>query len=52
MKFQATVTFEFQASSIADAGHKLNDAIEHAREVGELEAESIESSGPRPAEIP
>jgi hypothetical protein len=46
MKFQATVTFEFQASSLADAGHKLNDAVNHAREHDDMEAKSIELRTP------
>ena len=46
MKFQATVTFEFQASSLVEAGQKVNDAVEHAREVGEMEAKSIEVRTP------
>lgn len=46
MKFQATITFDFQASSIVDAGQKLNDAVEHAREAGNMEAKSIELRTP------
>jgi hypothetical protein len=46
MKFQATVTFEFQASSLVDAGHKLNDAVEHAREADDMEAKGIELRTP------
>jgi len=41
MKFQATILFEFNASSLVDAGHKVNDAVKHAREVDEMEAKSI-----------
>ncbi len=41
MKFQATIVFEFNASSLVDAGHKVNDAVEHAREAHEMEAKSI-----------
>jgi hypothetical protein len=46
MKFQATVVFEFQAGSIADAGRKLNDAVEEARERDEMEATVIELRTP------
>jgi hypothetical protein len=41
MKFQATIVFEFNASSLVDAGQKVNDAVEHARQAGEMEAKSI-----------
>ena len=41
MKFQATIVFEFNASSLVDAGHKVNDAVEHAREADDMEAKSI-----------
>jgi dihydrodipicolinate synthase/N-acetylneuraminate lyase len=41
MKFQATIVFEFQANSLVDAGHKVNDAVEHAREADDMEAKSI-----------
>ena len=41
MKFQATVVFEFNASSIVDAGHKVNDAVKHAQDADEMEARSI-----------
>ncbi len=46
MKFQAMVTFEFQASSLVDAGHKVNDAVVHARESDEMDAKSIEIRTP------
>jgi hypothetical protein len=46
VKLQATVTFEFQASSLVDAGHKVNDAVEHAREADDMEAKSIEIRTP------
>ena len=55
MKFQATVTFEFQATSLEDAGHRLQDAVEHAQETDGMEAKAIElrtpPSGP-PVSIP
>jgi dihydrodipicolinate synthase/N-acetylneuraminate lyase len=41
MKFQATIVFEFNASSLVDAGHKVNDAVEHARKADDMEAKSI-----------
>ncbi len=41
MKFQATIVFEFNASSLVDAGRKVDDAVEHARQAGEMEAKSI-----------
>ena len=41
MKFQATIVFEFNASSLVDAGHKVNDAVKHAREKDEMDAKSI-----------
>lgn len=46
MKFQATITFEFRAQSLVDAGHKVNDAVTHASEVDEMEAKSIEVRTP------
>jgi hypothetical protein len=41
MKFRATVVFEFAASSIVDAGQKVNDAVEHARKA-EMDARTID----------
>jgi dihydrodipicolinate synthase/N-acetylneuraminate lyase len=41
MKFQTTIVFEFQANSLVDAGHKVNDAVEHAQEADDMEAKSI-----------
>jgi hypothetical protein len=46
MKFQLTVTFEFQAGSLVDAGHKVNDAVTHAHDADEMEAKSIELRTP------
>lgn len=51
MKFQATIVFEFNASSLVDAGHKVNDAVEHAREADEMEAKSIQVVTP-PGSVP
>jgi hypothetical protein len=46
MKFQATVTFEFQAGSLGEAGEKLDDALEQAKERGGMEAKSVELRTP------
>jgi hypothetical protein len=51
MKFQATIVFEFNASSLVEAGHKVNDAVKHAREADEMEAKSITVVTP-PAAMP
>ena len=51
MKFQATVVFEFQASSLVDAGHKVHDAIEHAADIDDMEAKSVTVVTP-PASAP
>jgi acid stress-induced BolA-like protein IbaG/YrbA len=51
MKFQATIVFEFSASSLVDAGHKVNDAVTHALEADEMEAKSIQVVTP-PASVP
>ena len=51
MKFQAMIVFEFNATSLVDAGHKVNDAVEHAREADEMEAKSITVVTP-PAAMP
>jgi hypothetical protein len=45
MKFQANVVFEFQAGSIAEAGGKLNDAVEQAVSHG-MDAKAIELRTP------
>jgi hypothetical protein len=41
MKFQATIVFEFNASSIVDAGQKVHDAVTHAQDAAEMAARSI-----------
>lgn len=51
MKFQATIVFEFNASSLVDAGHKVDDAVTHAREAHEMEAKSIQVLTP-PGSVP
>jgi hypothetical protein len=45
MKFQATVVYEFQATSIADAGEKLNGALRQS-EADDMEARLIELKTP------
>ncbi len=55
MKFQATIVFEFNASSLVDAGHKVNDAVKHAGQSDEMEAKSIDvvtPPGSAPVTIP
>lgn len=51
MKFQATIVFEFNAGSLVDAGHKVNDAVQHASDADEMEAKSINVVTP-PASTP
>ena len=41
MKFQATIVFEFTATSLVDAGRKVDDAVEHAAQADDMEAKSI-----------
>jgi hypothetical protein len=41
VKFQANLVLKFNASSIAEAGQKVNDLLEQARTVYGLEAESV-----------
>jgi hypothetical protein len=41
MKFQATIVFEFNASSLVEAGHKVDDAVKHAHDADEMDARSI-----------
>jgi hypothetical protein len=55
MKFRATVVFEFNASSIVDAGHKVDDTVKHAGEQSEMDARSIDlitPPGSTPVTIP
>jgi hypothetical protein len=51
MKFRATVVFEFNASSIVDAGQKVDDAVKHAGEESEMDARSIDLITP-PGSVP
>lgn len=46
MKFRAMVVFEFNASSLVDAGHKVDDAVKHAQEADEMEAKRIDLQTP------
>jgi hypothetical protein len=55
MKFRATVVFEFNASSLVDAGHKVDDAVKHAGEESDMDAKSIDlvtPPGSAPVTIP
>jgi len=45
MKFHATVVFEFSAHDIGEAGKRLNELLEEAKD-HQLEAKSIELSTP------
>jgi hypothetical protein len=45
MKFHATVIFEFNAADVGEAGRRLNELLDKARE-HELEARSLELSTP------
>jgi hypothetical protein len=51
VKFRATVVFEFNAGSIVDAGHKVDDAVKYAGEKSEMDARSIDLITP-PASTP
>jgi hypothetical protein len=49
------VVFEFNASSIVDAGHKVDDAVKHAGEKSDMDARSIDlvtPPGSTPVTIP
>lgn len=45
MKFHATVMFEFNAHDVGEAGRRLNELLEQAREQ-DLEAKSFELATP------
>ena len=45
MKFHATVVFEFNAPDVGEAGRRLNELLEQARE-RKLETKSLELSTP------
>jgi hypothetical protein len=42
MKFRATVVFDLQASSIAEAGDKVNALVEHAKSEGEMDVRDVQ----------
>jgi hypothetical protein len=46
MKLQAVIMVSFQASSLAEAGGKLDDVLGRARERDDVEVESVEVSTP------
>jgi hypothetical protein len=50
MRFQATVEFDFKASSLAEAGERLNELLEHAKTIGEMEVASVQLGTPAKAE--
>jgi hypothetical protein len=41
MRFQATVLLDLDASSIADAGERVNELLEHARSTGHMELAGV-----------
>lgn len=43
--------FEFDASSLVDAWHKVSDAVKHAREADEMDAKTIQLVTP-PGSVP
>jgi hypothetical protein len=50
MKFQATVVFDVKASSLAEAGERLNALLEHAKAVAEMEVANVQLGTPARAE--
>ena len=42
MKFQATVVLDLEASSIAEAGAKLNELVEHAKRDSEMDVQDVQ----------
>lgn len=68
MKLQATIVVSFQSASLEEAGAKLDDVLDRARERPDIDVESVElhtptgagpvtlpqvtSSTPRPAHVP
>ena len=51
MKFWATVVYEFQARSVAEAGERLNAVLDEAREHAKMEPRSVELRTP-PGDMP
>jgi hypothetical protein len=50
MKLQATVVFYLKASSLGEAGERLNELLEHAKTVGEMEVADVQLGTPARAE--
>jgi hypothetical protein len=50
MKYQATVVLDFKASSMAEAGERLNELLEHAKSVGGMEVANVQLGTPAKAE--
>jgi hypothetical protein len=46
MKLQTTIVLTFQASSLAEAGGKLDDVLARARERDDIEVASVEVHTP------
>jgi len=42
MKFRATVVLDLEASSIAEAGAKLNELVEHAKRNSEMDVQDVQ----------
>jgi hypothetical protein len=42
MKFRATFVLDLEASSIAEAGAKLNELVEHAKRDGEMDVRDVQ----------
>lgn len=42
MKFRATVVLDLEASSIAEAGAKLSQLVEHAKRNGEMDVHDVQ----------
>jgi hypothetical protein len=51
MKFWATVVYEFQARTVAEAGERLNTVLDEARERANMEPRSVELRTP-PTDVP
>jgi hypothetical protein len=46
MRFQATLVLKLNAASIAEAGEKLNELLEHAQHAGGIEVEHLQVGTP------
>ena len=52
MKFQATAVLDFDASSIAEAGQRLNELLEHAQTAGGMKIRSVQlGTAPKPEPV-